>query len=45
MLLPRLEPADSKPAEVRIEKRGRFSVGVLDHQIDEEALTLESTEP
>ena len=38
-LLTRLEPVrDRHPAKVRIEKRGRYSVGVLDHAISEEAI-------
>jgi len=38
VVLTRLEPAQSESAQVRIEKRGRFSVGVLDHPINEETL-------
>ena len=38
-ILTKLEPArDIPPAKVRIEKRGRYHVGVLDHPITEEAL-------
>ena len=38
VILTRLDPSHSEPAKVRIEKRGKFSVGVLDHAIDQEAL-------
>jgi len=38
MVLTRLEPPRSEPAEVRIEKRGKFSVGVLNRPINEQAL-------
>ena len=38
VVLTRLSPAHSEPAQVRIEKRGKFSVGVLDRPIDQEAL-------
>ena len=38
-VLTRLEPVQSKDtAKVRIEKRGQYHVGVLDHPIKEEAL-------
>jgi hypothetical protein len=38
-VLTRLEPVrQMASAKVRIEKRGRFHVGVLDHPINEEAL-------
>jgi hypothetical protein len=38
-VLTRLEPIQSKiPAKVRIEKRGRYHVGVLDQMINERAL-------
>jgi hypothetical protein len=38
-LLTRREPVRSRrPAKVRIEKRGRYSVGVLDHAISEEGI-------
>ncbi len=38
-VLTRLEPVQqSRPAKVRIEKRGRYHVGVLDRPINEEAL-------
>jgi hypothetical protein len=38
-ILTRLEPAWlGRPAKVRIEKRGAYSVGVLDHRVSEEAL-------
>ncbi len=38
VVLTKLEPTQSETAQVRIEKRGRFSVGVLDRPINEEAL-------
>jgi hypothetical protein len=38
-ILTRLEPVQLKgTAKVRIEKRGQYHVGVLDHPINEEAL-------
>ena len=38
-ILTRLEPVKANgAAKVRIEKRGQFHVGVLDHPINEEAL-------
>ena len=38
-ILTRLEPVQLKgSAKVRIEKRGQYHVGVLDHPIDPEAL-------
>jgi hypothetical protein len=38
-ILTRLEPVQpARIAKVRIEKRGQFHVGVLDHPINEEAL-------
>jgi hypothetical protein len=38
-ILTRLEPVQGpRPARVRIEKHGRYSVGVLDAPIDETAL-------
>jgi hypothetical protein len=38
-ILTKLEPVQlNGAAKVRIEKRGRFHVGVLDHPINEEAL-------
>lgn len=38
-ILTKLEPVRETPrAKVRIEKRGRYHVGVLDHPITEEAL-------
>lgn len=37
-VLRRLDPAPARPAKVKVEKRGGFSVGVLDRPIDEEAL-------
>ena len=33
-----LEPVQERPARVRMEKRGKFTVGVLDRQINERAL-------
>ena len=38
LILTRLESGAFNPAQVRIEKRGTFSVGVLDHPINDEAL-------
>jgi len=38
LILTRLEPGDFNPAQVRIEKRGVFSVGVLGHPINDSAL-------
>lgn len=37
-ILTLLQPDLPQPANVSIEKRGGFSVGVLDHPIDEQAL-------
>ena len=38
-ILTKLQPVrETPPAKVRIEKRGRYHVGVLDHPIAEEAL-------
>lgn len=37
-ILTRTEPAATQLASVRLEKRGEFTVGVLDHPIDEQAL-------
>ena len=38
-LLTRLEPVrDTPPAKVRIVKRGKYSVGILDRPMDEQAL-------
>ena len=38
-ILTKLEPVELKgPAKVRIEKRGPYHVGILDHPIHEEAL-------
>jgi hypothetical protein len=37
-VLRRLHPARARPAKVKVERRGGFSVGVLDRPIDEEAL-------
>jgi hypothetical protein len=36
--LRKVEPVHARPAKVRIEKRGGFSVGVLDRPISEAAL-------
>ena len=38
LILTRLEPGDFNPAQGSIEKRGTFSVGVLGHPINDEAL-------
>lgn len=37
-VLTRVEPVPSRPAEVKLEKRGHFTVGVLNRPIDEQAL-------
>jgi len=37
-LLRKLEPVKRKPAKVRFEKRGRFTVAIADQPINEEAL-------
>jgi hypothetical protein len=37
-VLIRLKSAAARPARVRAEKRGRFTVGVLNRPIDERAL-------
>ena len=37
-VLTRVEPASSDLAKVKVEKRGEFTVGVLDRPIDEQAL-------
>ena len=37
-LVPVISPSDLPPAKVRFEKRGCFTVGVVDRPIDEEAL-------
>lgn len=37
-ILTRLEPVPPRPCDVRLEKRGAFTVGVLDRPIDERAL-------
>jgi hypothetical protein len=37
-LLRRLEPVKSKPAQVRFEKRGRFTVAIADQPMNEQAL-------
>jgi hypothetical protein len=37
-ILIRMEPAPTRVAGVKLEKRGGFTVGVLDHPIDEQAL-------
>ncbi|HEY5913792.1 MAG TPA: hypothetical protein VJA21_24650 [Verrucomicrobiae bacterium] len=38
ILLVKLESVEPQPAKVRFEKRGRFTVGVVDRPIDEQAL-------
>jgi hypothetical protein len=39
LILTKLEPVrETRPAKVRIEKRGRYHVGVLDRPINEAAL-------
>jgi len=38
IVLTLLEPDPARPANVRVEKRGGFSVGVLDRPIDDQAL-------
>ncbi len=38
VVLARLHPVPSRPARVKVEKRGGFSVGILNHPIDDEAL-------
>lgn len=38
VVLTKISSADDAPAKVRIEKHGKFSVGVLDRPIDEQAL-------
>jgi len=38
IVLIKLEPALHRPAKARIEKRGRYSVGVLDQPINEQAI-------
>lgn len=37
-LLRRLEPVERKPAKIRFEKRGRFTVAIADQAINEQAL-------
>lgn len=37
-VLTRLESGPPRPAQVRVEQRGGFSVGVLDRSMDEQAL-------
>jgi hypothetical protein len=37
-LLRKLEPVESRPAKVRFEKRGKYTVGVLDRPIDEKVI-------
>ena len=43
-VLRRLDTARSRPAKVRFKKRGRFTVGILDRQINEAALREALTE-
>lgn len=38
LVLTRLESVRARPAKVKVEKRGGFTVGVLDHPIDDQAL-------
>lgn len=38
-ILIRLEPTATRRSRVKVEKRGRFTVGVLDQPIDEQAIT------
>jgi phage FluMu protein gp41 len=38
IVLTRLEPAASRAAKVKIRRRGRYSVGVLERPVDERAL-------
>ena len=38
VLLTRLEPAELRPAKIRIEKRGQYHVGVSDRPINLQAL-------
>ena len=37
-LLRKLKPVERKPAKVRFEKRGRFTVAIADQPINEQAL-------
>jgi hypothetical protein len=37
-VLTRLEPVNPRPAKVRIEQRGPFHVGVLEHTLEESAI-------
>jgi hypothetical protein len=36
--LRKLEPVEPKPAKVRFEKRGKYTVGILDRPIDEKVI-------
>jgi len=38
LILAKLGPVPARPAQVTVEKRSGFSVGILDQPIDEEAL-------
>lgn len=38
IILTPLAPVEPKPAKVRFEKRGRYTVGVLDREINEQAI-------
>ena len=38
LILRRLEPVEARPAKIRIEKRGGYTVGVSDRPMDEAAL-------
>ena len=44
LILTTLKPGDFNSSQVRIEKRGAFSVGVLDHSINDEALKAASAD-
>lgn len=38
IILTPVEPVELKPAKVRLEKRGRYTVGVVDREINEGAI-------
>ena len=38
IILTPVAPVEPKPAKVRLEKRGRYTVGVVDREINEEAI-------
>jgi hypothetical protein len=44
LVLTKISSITAQPADVRIEKRGQFSVGVLAHPISEQALKEALTE-